>query len=91
MKLPSALFALSLLGCALAVDMPTPSPTNFGIKDGSVPEDPREVGGRGQFLDFPTWPVSKELPNDLFTFCRLRYNSQDWGRGRRGGGKWTTD
>lgn len=91
MKLPTALFALSVLGCCLAVD--TPSPTNFGIKDGSVPEDPREAGRGGQFMDFPTWPVSKELPNDLFTFCRLRYNSEDWGRGRRGygGGKWTTD
>ena len=58
-----------------------------------MPEDPREAGRGGQFMDFPTWPVSKELPNDLFTFCRLRYNSEDWGRGRRGygGGKWTTD
>jgi hypothetical protein len=91
MKLPHILFALSVLGCCLAAD--TPSPTNFGIKDGSVPEDPREAGRGGQFMDFPTWPVSKELPNDLFTFCRLRYNSEDWGRGRRGhgGGKWTTD
>jgi hypothetical protein len=68
-----------------------PSPTNFGIKDGSMPEDPREAGRNGQFLDFPTWPVSKELPNDLFTFCRLRHNSQKSGRRRNGGGDWLTD
>ncbi len=88
MKLLPALFALGVLGFCLAED--APSPTNFGIKDGSVPEDPREAGRGGQFLDFPTWPVSKELPNDVFTFARLRYNSESWGR-RRGGGKWTTD
>lgn len=88
MKLLPALFALAALGFCLAED--TPSPTNFGIRDGSVPEDPREAGRGGQFLDFPTWPVSKELPNDVFTFARLRYNSESWGR-RRGGGKWTTD
>ncbi|MBB5035990.1 DUF4159 domain-containing protein [Prosthecobacter dejongeii] len=88
MKLLPAFFALAALGFCLAED--APSPTNFGIKDGSVPEDPREAGRGGQFLDFPTWPVSKELPNDVFTFARLRYNSESWGR-RRGGGKWTTD
>lgn len=92
MKLATTLLALTVLGCCLAAD--TASPTNFGIKDGSVPEDPREAGRGGQFMDFPTWPVSKELPNDLFTFCRLRYNSESYGwgrRGRGGGGKWTTD
>ncbi|MES2507527.1 MAG: DUF4159 domain-containing protein [Verrucomicrobiota bacterium] len=88
MKLLPALFALAALGFCLAED--APSPTNFGIKDGSVPEDPREAGRGGQFMNFPTWPVSKELPNDVFTFARLRYNSESWGR-RRGGGKWTTD
>ncbi len=56
-----------------------------------MPEDPREAGRNGQFLDFPTWPVSKELPNDLFTFCRLRHNSQKSGRRRHGGGDWLTD
>jgi hypothetical protein len=74
----------------MAADLP--SPTNFGIKDDSqVPEDPRQAGRSGQFLDFPTWPVSKELPNDLFTFCRLRHNSQKSGRRRQGGGDWLTD
>jgi hypothetical protein len=89
MKIPSACLVLSLLGYCLAAD--PASPTNFGIKDGTMPEDPREAGRSGQFLDFPTWPVSKELPNDLFTFCRLRHPSDDYGRGRRGGGKWLTD
>lgn len=85
--------ALALTGLLWAAEEKTASPTNFGIKDGSVAEDPREVG-RGQFMDFPTWPVSKELPNDLFVFARLRYNSDGGGRrwGRGGGwGKWTTD
>ncbi len=63
------------------------APTNFGIKDGTVPDEPRQAGRRGQFMDFPTWPISKELPNDVFTFARLRYNSQSFGFGRRGGGK----
>lgn len=85
------LLALAALGGVLAQEAP-PSPTHFGIKDGSVPEDPREAG-RGEFSDFPTWPVSKELPNDVFTFARLRYNSEGagWGRRRSRGGKWATD
>ncbi len=88
MKLLPALFVLGLLGLCLAEE--GPSPTNFGIKDGSVPEDPREAGRGGSMMDFPTWPVSKELPNDVFTFARLRYNSESHGWGRRGG-RWTTD
>jgi hypothetical protein len=72
-------------------------PTHFGIKDDEFPRDPREFGG-GRFADFPTWPVSKDLPDDVFTFARLRFNS---GYGDRGGrsrfgrgmryGKWLTD
>jgi hypothetical protein len=68
-------------------------PTNFGVKDDFVAEDPR-MFGRGAFTDFPTWPVNKEMPNDVFTFARLRYPSSSDGYGRRGGfgnGKWTTD
>ena len=67
-------------------------PTHFGSTDSGIPLDPREAG-RGQFYDFPTWPVSKTLPNDVFTFARLRYNSQYGGFSRRfrGGGKWATD
>ncbi|CAN5915847.1 DUF4159 domain-containing protein [soil metagenome] len=60
-------------------------PRNFGVKDGSALEDPREALRSG---DFPMWSVSRELPNDVFTFARLRYNSsQRWGRN----GKWLTD
>jgi hypothetical protein len=68
-----------------------PSPTNFGIKDGQLPEDPREFG-RGQFSYLPNWPVHKELPNDSFTFARLRFHSES-GRSRRYGrfSKWLTD
>jgi hypothetical protein len=65
-------------------------PTQFGIRDGDVPDDPREYG-RGQFADFPTWPQSKELPNDVFTFARLRYNSMSGFGGWRRGAKWMTD
>jgi hypothetical protein len=61
--------------------------TWFGITDGEVPQDPRDWG-RGRFSDFPTWKVSQELPNDAFTFARLRYNSGTW-MGQRS--KWLID
>lgn len=64
-----------------------PRPTYFGISDGEVPEDPREWRG-GRFSDFPDWDVDAELPNDVFTFARLRYNSGTW-MGRRS--KWLID
>ncbi len=64
-----------------------PSPKSFGITDGSVPLDPRDFDN-GALSDFPTWPVSKDLPNDVFTFARLRYNSS---HGRWRWGKWMTD
>jgi hypothetical protein len=91
-RLMISLSAIASLGMALvfAADPGAPSPTNFGVKDGQVPEDPREAG-RGQFMDFPTWPVSKELPNDVFTFARLRYNSMGGYRSRFRYGKWLTD
>jgi len=54
-------------------------PTNFGSRQSEVPEDPRAAFG-GQMYDFPTWEVSKETPNDVFTFARLRYTSGNWGR-----------
>lgn len=75
--------------CALAAISPAQDsalPRNFGVKDGSVPEDPREANR----TDFPTWPVSRELPNDVFTFARLRYNSFSFNR-RSQYGKWLTD
>ncbi len=62
-------------------------PTWFGITDGEVPEDPRDWG-RGQHYDFPSWEVSQELPNDVFTFARLRYNSGTWMERRS---KWLID
>jgi len=94
-SLPILIFALALLGCVVwAVERGEEGgrPTQFGVKDGSVPEDPRDTR-RGQEEGYPTWPVSKELPNDTFTFARVRYNSMShggrgWGRGNR---KWSTD
>jgi hypothetical protein len=69
----------------LRAESPPGQARNFGVKDGSVPEDPRDAM-RGEY---PTWPVNSELPNDSFTFCRLRYNSYGgrWGRH----GRWLTD
>ncbi|MFZ2280069.1 MAG: DUF4159 domain-containing protein [Prosthecobacter sp.] len=94
---PVLLLTLALLGCVVwAVEQGREGqggrPTQFGVKDGSVPEDPRDTR-RGQEEGYPTWPVSKELPNDIFTFARIRYNSMShggrgWGRGNR---KWSTD
>ena len=44
--------------------------------------------GRGRSYDFPDWDVNAELPNDVFTFARLRYNSGTWmGRSQ----KWMID
>jgi hypothetical protein len=63
-------------------------PRHFGVKDGTVSEEPRDSY---RFSDFPVWPVNKELPNDVFTFARIRYNSETYGRWRRGRGKWSTD
>ncbi len=62
-------------------------PHNFGVKDGSVPEDPRDAN-RGEF---PTWSVSSELPDDVFTFARLRYNSYSYGGRWSRHGKWLVD
>lgn len=66
-------------------------PRSFGVQDGSLPEDPREFRRGGHGNEYPTWPVSKSLPNDVFTFARIRYNSaggRGWGRGGR---QWSTD
>src|SRR5687768_9454575 len=64
-----------LICLTLRAETPSTQPRNFGVKDGSVHEDPRDAM-RG---DFPMWSVSKELPNDVFTFARLRYNSYSYG------------
>lgn len=88
----SLMTALCFIGAA--DDVPAGGkPTNFGVNDGSMPEDPREYRRGGYGNDYPTWPVSKDLPNDVFTFARIRYNSMSyggrgWGRGNR---KWSTD
>lgn len=69
----------------LRAESPSAQARNFGVKDGSVPEDPRDA----MRDDYPTWPVNAEMPNDSFTFCRLRYNSYGsrWSRY----GKWLVD
>lgn len=74
-------------------------PHSFGIdhSNDDFPENPREYAG-GRFSDLANWPVSKQLPNDSFTFARLRYPSyhDGGGFGRRrgrgwGGGGWRVD
>jgi len=67
-----------------------PQPRNFGVKDDTVPEDPRDFL-HGRYADLPNWEVSKDLPNDVFTFARLRYNSSYSRYSRYRGGKWLTD
>src|SRR6187549_2882479 len=70
--------AIGLLVSSTFLDgAPRTRPHNFGITDGSVHEDPRDAMRSG---DFPTWKVSQELPNDVFTFARLRYTSASGGR-----------
>jgi hypothetical protein len=76
---------------ALIAEEKAQVPAYFGIQDENFPKNPREFG-RGQFADFPTWDVNEEVPNDVFTFARLRYNSDGGGRGNfRRGQKWMTD
>lgn len=84
--------AIGLLVSSTFLDgAPRNRPHNFGITDGSVHEDPRDAMRSG---DFPTWKVSPELPNDVFTFARLRYTSASGGRSYGGRGRyerWLTD
>lgn len=98
MSRKSLLRWLSVLAVLLAVgasvggedDQGGGSPTNFGVKDGGA-EDPREWRD-GRYADFPTWKMSKEAPDDNFTFARLRHNSASRGRfSRHSYGKWPTD
>jgi hypothetical protein len=78
-------FASLIVVLVLRAESPAVLPHNFGVKDGSIPEDPREADRQ----NFPMWPVSSEMPNDSFTFARLRYNSYG-GRSHRHG-NWLTD
>lgn len=75
-----------------------PRPRSFGIDHSmdDIPENPRDYRN-GEFGDLANWAVSKEVPNDVFTFARLRYPSYNdggggFGRRRgRGGGGWRVD
>ncbi|MBV69967.1 MAG: transmembrane prediction [Myxococcales bacterium] len=51
--------------------------------------------GRGSLEDsyrngVPDWQVKDHMPDDVFTFVRIKFDSEGWGWGRRGG-KWRTD
>ncbi len=86
-----SLLALALLSLAAEAPMAEPKARHFGIQDHEVlPENPRDFQ-QGRFSDYPTWPVSKELPNDSFTFARVIYPSYGDGHRRRGYSKWMTD
>jgi hypothetical protein len=92
----AGLLVLVLAALGLAGDAPqrdAAEPHNFGIggtPDSEVPEDPRDSNMRERD-SYPVWSVSKEMPNDMFTFARLRYPSAG-GRGYyRRGHKWLTD
>jgi hypothetical protein len=57
-----------------------PVPRNFGVKDDpDLPENPRDYHGRERDT-YPEWDVSKVMPNDVFTFPRLRYHSNSYYR-----------
>ncbi len=93
----ATLFAAASLLVALAQDSASDSGTahHFGIEDDPyLPRNPREYQN-GRFADFPNWNISKQLPNDTFTFARLRYPSgydhYGYSRRRGGGGKWMVD
>lgn len=90
----TGLVILAVAALGLAGDSPlqdSAQPHNFGIggkDDSSVPEDPRD-SNRRERDSYPVWTVSKEVPNDVFTFARLRYPSG--GRSFRRHGNWLTD
>lgn len=95
MTLRSIILALTfgfITGPSLVMSQETESKAlsrNFGIKDDpDIPEDPRD-SRMAERSGYPTWDVSKEMPNDVFTFARLRYpsNSGYYRRNR----KWMTD
>ena len=46
-------------------------------------------GERDPRAGVPNWDRDEELPNDMFTFARIQYDS--WGRSWRGRGKWSVD
>lgn len=46
-------------------------------------------GERDPRAGVPNWDRDEELPNDMFTFARIQYDS--WGGGWRGRGKWSVD
>jgi len=89
---------LGLAAFVLSEDAPTPAsdpePRHFGVRledrDPETPMDPRESRMVDR-PDYPTWPVSKELPNDVFTFARVRYPSTNRGYRRRFNNKWLID
>lgn len=59
-----------------------------GWRDGRDGRDRDSLGGRPERYGVPDWTVKPHMPDDLFTFARVRYSSD--GRGRGGGG-WSTD
>lgn len=71
---------ITILGLALA------AAGGLVLAQRDFPEDPRDAI-RG-YYEMPTWEVSNEMPEDVFRFARLRYDSY-YGYGRRG--KWATD
>jgi hypothetical protein len=82
----AGILLLPLLALALPGDAPhaEPAPHNFGIngKDTSeYPADPRDWHMR-EPGSHPTWSIGTDMPNDVFTFVRLRYPSGG-GNGRR--------
>jgi hypothetical protein len=78
MRVGLALIAVVLAGVALAQ-------FGRGWRQGGF--DDTLDGGRPDRYGVPDWEVKRHMPDDLFTFVRVRYRSDGW---RRGGG-WRTD
>lgn len=80
------LAAFAVLAGMSLLAQETVMPQNFGKEDRNVfPRDPRQFHGwRHTGADAPVWPLHPELPNDVFTFARLRYPVSR-------GGRWTAD
>jgi len=87
-------FVLSQDAASTAPTVSDPEPRHFGVRledrDPETPMDPRESRMVDR-PDFPNWQVSKEVPNDVFTFARLRYPSRSSGYRPRHFNKWLID
>ncbi len=81
MTRPRPLFALGLAAVLMVAGFSVAQ----RFRERWEPYDPDQEGFRPHRYGVPDWEIPKHMPDDVFTFVRIRYQSQ-WRRGR-----WRTD